>query len=53
MELLFYVDNFLTFISYKGKIDEIYASIQAYLKIEYDGEINKYLGIEMERLPDE
>ena len=36
----------------KDKIDEVYASLQSYLNIEDDGDINKYLGIELERRPD-
>ena len=34
------------------KNDEAYASIQAYFKIDDDGNLNKYLGIYLERLPD-
>ena len=36
----------------KDKIDEVYASLQSYLNIEDDGDIKKYLGIELERRPD-
>ena len=35
----------------KDKIDDIYASLQAYFKIEYGGEL-KNLGIELDRLQD-
>ena len=35
----------------KDKIDEVYASLQAYFKIEDDGELNKYLCIELEFHP--
>ena len=52
MFLLFYVDGCLIFISSKGKMVELYASLQLYLKIEDDRELNKYLGIELYRLPD-
>ena len=48
---MFYVDNFLMFSPSKDKIDDIYAYIQAYFKIEYNGEINKYLGIDLEHPP--
>ena len=41
---LFYADNCLMFIPYKDKMDELYTSIQAYFKIEDDGDLNKYLG---------
>ena len=52
MILLFYVDDCLLFINSKDKIDGVYASIPPYLKIEDDRELNKYLGIDLERLPD-
>ena len=52
MILLFYVDDFLMFSPSKDKIDEVYASLQAYFKIEDDGELNKYLGIELDCRPD-
>ena len=35
----------------KDKMDDVYASLQAYLKIEYDGELNKYIVSDMDRLP--
>ena len=40
------------FSPYKDKIDEVYASIQADFKIEDAGELNKFLGIDMDRQPD-
>ena len=40
------------FSNSKDKIDEVYASLQADLKIEDDEEINKYIGIELGRLSD-
>ena len=49
MVLLFCVDNSLMFIRSKDKIDEVSASLQEDPKIEDDREINKYLGIELER----
>ena len=52
MVLIFYFDDCLLFITSKDKIDEVYASIQEDLKIEYYVELNKYLGIEMDRRPD-
>ena len=36
----------------KDKIDKEYASIKAKLKIEDDGELKKYLGIELYHHPD-
>ena len=36
----------------KDKIDEVYASLQEYFKIENDGDINKYLGMELNHCPD-
>ena len=48
MFLLFYVDECLIFSPYKDEIDELYASLKAYLKIEYDGELSKYLGIDLD-----
>ena len=41
MALLFYVDDCLLFRTSKDKMDDVYASLQEYLKIEYDGELNK------------
>ena len=52
MVLLFYVDDCLIFRPSKYKIDEVYASPQTYSKIEDDGYLNRYLGIELERFPD-
>ena len=52
MVLLFYVDDCLIFSTSKDKIDELYAYLQEYFKIEYYGEINKYLGKELDRRPD-
>ena len=52
MVLLFYVYECLIFSPYKDKIDEVYASLQADFNIEDSGEINKYLGIELDRRPD-
>ena len=37
----------------KDKIDELYASIQAYFNIEDDGELKTYLGIDLEPLLDD
>ena len=36
----------------KDKIIDVYASIQAYFKIEDDGYLNKHIGIDMDHLPD-
>ena len=52
MLLSFYVDGCLLFSIYKGKIDEVYASLQEDLKIEDDGDLNKYPGIDLDRCPD-
>ena len=52
MVILFYVYDFLMFSTSKDKIDEVYASLQEYFKIENDREIKNYLGIELDCLPD-
>ena len=49
---LFYVDDCLMFSPSKGKIDEVYAYLQAYFKIEDDGDLNKYLEMELYHRPD-
>ena len=46
---LFYVDDCLMFSPSKDKIEEVYASIQVYFNIEDDGELNKYIGIDLDR----
>ena len=40
------------FSPYKDKIDKVCASLQAYFKIEHDGDINKYIGKYLDRRPD-
>ena len=50
MVLLFYIDECLMLSPSKDKIYEVYASIRAYLKIEDDIEIKKYLGIDLDCL---
>ena len=50
--LLIYVEEFLIFSPSKDKINEVHAPLQEYFKIEDDGELNKYLGIELKRSPD-
>ena len=35
----------------RDKIDEVYASLQEYFKIEDDGDLSKYLGIELDFHP--
>ena len=40
---LFYVDDCITFIPSKDKIDELYASLQAYFNIKDGRDIYKYL----------
>ena len=42
---IFYVDDCLMFDTSKHKIDNVYASLWAYLNIEDYWEFNKYLGI--------
>ena len=49
--LLFYVYDCLLFSPSKDKIDEVYASLQSNFNIEDDGELNKYIGIELDRRP--
>ena len=50
--LLFYVDDCLMFSPSTDKIDEVYASLWSYFKIEDDGELSKYIGVELDRRPD-
>ena len=40
------------FSSFKDKTTHLYASLQADFSIEYDRDLNKYLGIELEHCPD-
>ena len=40
------------FLPSKDEIDGVYASLQEDFKIEDDGELKKYLGIELEHHPD-
>ena len=47
MVLLFYVNDCLTFRTSEYNIDYVYASIQAGFNFEDDGDLNKYLGIEL------
>ena len=51
MVLLFYIDDCQLLNPYKDKINEVYASLQTDFKIEYDGEINKYSGIDLDLRP--
>ena len=44
----FYVKYCLIFSPYKDKIDDFYASIKAYFNTGDDGDLNKYLRIELE-----
>ena len=52
MVVLFYVDDYLMFSLSKGKIDEVYASLQADFNIEDNGELNKYVEIYLDRCLD-
>ena len=47
MVLLFYVNDCLTFRTSKYNIDYVYASLQVGFNFQDDGDINKYLGIEL------
>ena len=51
MVLLFYVNDGQIFIPSKDKMDDLYASLQAYFKIEYDREIKQYLGMKLDHFP--
>ena len=48
MLLLFYADGFLMLSPSKYKIDDFCASLQEHFKIGGDGDLNKYLGIELD-----
>ena len=48
---IFYVYDCLMFSPSKDKIDEVYASIHAYFKIEDDGKLHKYLRIDLYHYP--
>ena len=43
--LLFYVDSFFMISLSKDKLDDLYAFLQEDFKIEYDRDLNKYIGI--------
>ena len=45
------MDAFLIFIPFKDKIDNVYVYLQAYFRIEYYGDLNKYRGIELDFRP--
>ena len=49
---IFYFDDCIMFSPFKDIIDDVYAYLQADFKIENDGELNKYLLIELDRPPD-
>ena len=51
MVILFYVDHCLRFSPSKDKSNYVYASLRVYFKIEDDGELKKYLRIELDRRP--
>ena len=52
MILLFYVDDCLMFSPSKDKISKVYAYLQEYFKIEYYGELKRYIGIDLDFRPD-
>ena len=47
MVLLFYVYYFLIFSPSKDIIDDAYAYLQTDLNIKYYGDLNKYIGIDL------
>ena len=47
----FYVNYCLIFDPSKDEIDDVYDSLRGGLKIEDDGYINKYIGIDINRCP--
>ena len=49
---LFYADDCLMLGPYKDKIEEVYASLQTEFKTKGNGNLNKYLGIELQHCPD-
>ena len=52
MVLLFYVDECLMFSPSKYKIDGLYASLQEDFNLGSDVELNKYIGMDMDRHSD-
>ena len=50
MVLVFYVDDCIIFSTSKDTIDDVYASLQVDSNIEYDGGLNKYIGIEFDQV---
>ena len=53
MVLLFYIADCLIFSPSKDKIDELFASLLSDFRIEDDGDLNKYIGIDLDRCQDE
>ena len=51
MVFLFYVYGCLIFSPSKDKINGVYASLQSDFKIEDDGELNKYIVIDLDCRP--
>ena len=51
MVLILYVGDCVISNPFKDKIDEIYASLLAYFRIENDGDLNKFLRIKLDRRP--
>ena len=49
MVIIFYVEDCLMFSPFKDKIDDVYASIQEYFKIEDYRELEKYHRIELDQ----
>ena len=46
-----FVDDYLMFSPSQDKIDDVYASLWEYYKIEDDGDLNKYLRIDLYHRP--
>ena len=44
--------DYLQVVNSKDKIDNVYIYIYAYIKIEDNGGLKKYLGIDFDRRPD-
>ena len=50
--LLFYMDDCLIFSTSRDNIHAVYVYLNTYIKIEYDGYLNKFIDIELDHLPD-
>ena len=52
MVLIFHVDDCLIISPSKDKINDVYASLQEYFKVEDDGQLKMNVGIELDHRPD-